>query len=130
MTIGLVQSPATQTLTHRLLVRRMHIKRISLVGRHCHSGIRDGFHQSELTVTEPGPGRTVQAGQLNEIERHLRILPIASPTIYQQMEEFFVSIHIVGIRFPLIPDYSLDRILLQRQDTTLVEITWLVWMTT
>ena len=42
----------------------------------------------------------------------------------------FVSIHIVGIRFPLIPDYSLDRILLQRQDTTLVEITWLVWMTT
>ena len=46
------------------------------------------------------------------------------------MEEFFVSIHIVGIRFTLIPDYSLDRILLQRQDTTLVEITWLVWMTT
>ena len=41
-----------------------------------------------------------------------------------------MSIHIVGIRFTLIPDHSLDRILLQRQDTTLVEITWLVWMTT
>ena len=130
MTIGLVQSPAPQTLTYRLLVRRMHIERISLIGRYCHSGIRDGFHQSELTVTEPGPGRTVQTGQLHEVERHLRILPIVSPTIHQQMEEFFVSIHIVGIRFTLIPDYSLDRILLQRQDTALIEIAWLVWMTT
>ena len=130
MTIGLVQSPAPQTLTYRLLVRRMHIERISLIGRHCHSGIRDGFHQSELTVTEPGPGRTVQTGQLHEVERHLRILPIASPTIHQETEELFVSIHIVGIRFTLIPDHSLDRILLQRQDTALVEIAWLVWMTT
>ena len=40
-----------------------------------------------------------------------------------------MGIHIVRIRFALIPDDTLDRILLQRQDATLVEIAWLVRMT-
>ena len=34
------------------------------------------------------------------------------------------------IRFTLIPDNTLDRILLQRQDAALVEIAWLIRMTT
>ena len=33
------------------------------------------------------------------------------------------------IRFTLIPDNTLDRILLQRQDTTFIKITWLIRMT-
>ena len=40
-----------------------------------------------------------------------------------------MGIHIVRIRFALIPDDTLDRILLQRQDAALVEIAWLIRMT-
>ena len=66
---------------------------------------------------------------MHEIEWHLRILPVGSPTVYQQAEELTVGIHIVRIRFALIPDDTLDRVLLQRQDAALVEIAWLIRMT-
>ena len=40
-----------------------------------------------------------------------------------------MGIHIVRIRFALIPDDTLDRILLQRQDAALVEIAWFIRVT-
>ena len=128
MTIRLVQCPACQAFAHFLLAGRMHIERVASVGTYGHAGVRYLIHQAALAIAEPWPRRTIQAGELHVIERQLLVVPILAPTLHQELEELFVRILVVGIRFALIPDGTLDRILLQRKDARLIQIARLIRM--
>ena len=112
MMIGILQRSSGQTLANLPLEWWMHIQRIAQIGRDGHAGMRDGLHQSALAIAKPGPGGTVQARQLYIIEGQRLVLPVPAPTGSQQLEQDLMCLHIVGIRFSLIPNHPLNGITL------------------
>ena len=125
MSIGAIQRPSGQSLSHLLLVPRMHVERVSPIRADRHTAVCHLTHQAPLAVSEPGPAGTVQAGELHIVEGKL-LLPLRAPTFGQQFEQLFVCLDVVGVRFALIPEEACDREALQRSDARFEEVAGLV----
>ena len=116
-------------MAYGLLIARMYIGAIAYIMRYDHACVLRQVEQFTLTVPEPGPGRTLQAGELDIVEGQCWVVKIASPRLQQQLEETGVCIAVMGIALALIPHHSADGKFPQHPVTALEQITGFVGMT-
>ena len=125
--VGVEEGCACQAFANGLLQAIVHVERVAAVVADHH--LREiVVCQSALTITEGRPRRTVQARELNIMEREITVSEILSPAIAQQAEEPFVEFYVMRIRLALVPRHTFYMIMVEGQDASFEHVAGLIGM--
>lgn len=84
LAIVVVEGETGETLSDFSFVAGMDIEGVAEIAGDGHINVGECFGNATLTVTEPRPAGTVDAGELDEVEGKGGVLPVLAPGVNEE----------------------------------------------